>query len=138
MRLPPADLCRRQGALPATMTQDRLDLGRQGEDAAALYLQRKGMKIIARNLHTPVGEIDLVARHRRFLVFVEVKTRRSSLFGTPAEAVGPRKQRQIIQAAKWYLNDAPRHRLQPRFDVVAIIVSGEKFQIEHIPGAFES
>ncbi len=120
------------------MTHDRLSLGRQGEDAAALYLQRMGMKILERNLRTPVGEIDLVARHRRILAFVEVKTRRSSSCGSPAEAVGPRKQRQIVQAAKWYLNDTPRHNLQPRFDVIAIVMSGDDLQIEHIPGAFEA
>ncbi len=112
------------------MTQDRLTLGRQGEDAAAQYLKRKGMKVLERNLRTPVGEIDLVARDRRFLVFAEVKTRRGSAFGSPAEAVGPRKQRQIIRTAKWYLNDQRDHGLQPRFDVIAITVQGDNLQIE--------
>lgn len=119
------------------MTQDRLTLGRQGEDAATHYLQRKGMKILARNLSTPVGEIDLVVRHKRFLIFVEVKTRRGTAFGSPAEAVGPRKQRQIIRTAKWYLNDKGDQGLQPRFDVIAIIAHGDTLQIEHIPAAFE-
>jgi putative endonuclease len=119
------------------MTQARLTLGRQGEEAAAQYLQRKGMKILERNLRTPVGEIDLVVCHRNILVFVEVKTRRGTAFGSPGEAVGPRKQRQIVQTAKWYLNDSPHKKLQPRFDVVAIIVHGDDFQIEHIPDAFE-
>lgn len=119
------------------MTQDRLTLGSRGEDAAAQYLKRKGMKILERNLCTPVGEIDLVARYRNVLAFVEVKTRRSAAFGSPGEAVGPRKQRQIIQTAKWYLNDKPHKGLQPRFDVIAITVDGDNFQIEHIPGAFE-
>ena len=119
------------------MTQERLTLGRQGEDAAAKYLQRKGMKIVERNLRTPIGEIDLVVRHRKILAFVEVKTRRGSAFGSPGEAVGPRKQRQIVQTAKWYLNDNPHKGLQPRFDVVAITVHGDDFQIEHIPDAFE-
>lgn len=119
------------------MTQDRLSLGRQGEDAAARYLQEQGMKILARNLRTPLGEIDLVASHRRILAFIEVKTRRGTLFGSPAEAVGPRKQRQIVRAAKWYLNDNAHKDLQPRFDVIAIVVSGNELQIEHIPGAFE-
>lgn len=118
------------------MTQERLTLGRQGEEAAARYLQRKGMKIIARNLRTPVGEIDLVVRDRKILAFVEVKTRRGIAFGSPAEAVGPRKQRQIIRTAKWYLNDHPHKTLQPRFDVIAITVYGDDFQIEHIPDAF--
>ena len=119
------------------MTEARLSLGRMGEDAAANYLQRIGMTILQRNLHTPVGEIDLIARQRRTLVFVEVKTRRSSAFGLPAEAVGRRKQQQIIRAAKWYLNDNPSKKLQPRFDVVSVLVSGDDMEIEHIPGAFE-
>lgn len=120
------------------MTQERLTLGRQGEDAAAQYLQRKGMKILKRNLRTPVGEIDLVVSQRDVLAFVEVKTRRGTAFGSPAEAVGPRKQRQIVQTAKWYLNECPHGKLQPRFDVVSIVVNGEDFQIEHIPAAFEA
>ena len=106
------------------MTQERLTLGRQGEEAAANYLQSQGMKIVERNLRTPVGEIDLVVKNKRVLAFVEVKTRRGSAFGSPGEAVGPRKQRQIVQTAKWYLNEQPHKGLQPRFDVVAIIVSG--------------
>ena len=95
------------------------------------------MKILQRNFNTPVGEIDLVARHRRTLVFVEVKTRRSSAFGSPAEAVGPRKQRQIIRAAKWYLNNSPGKGLQPRFRVVSVLVKGSDLEVEHLPGAFE-
>lgn len=120
------------------MTEERLSLGRMGEDAAARYLQRLGMKILQRNFSTPVGELDLVARQRRTLVFVEVKTRSSSSFGSPAEAVGPRKQRQIIRAAKWYLNNQPGKNLQPRFDVVSILVKGGDLEVEHIPGAFEA
>lgn len=120
------------------MTHERLSLGRRGELAAALYLERKGMKILERNLRTPVGEIDLVARHQRILAFVEVKTRRGGRFGLPAEAVGPRKQHQIIQTAKWYLNGRPTSNLQPRFDVIAVTLSADGLQIEHIPGAFEA
>lgn len=119
------------------MTEARITLGRQGEAAAARYLQSQGMKIVERNLRTPVGEIDLVAKTKDILAFVEVKTRRGSVFGSPGEAVGPRKQRQIVQTAKWYLNDKPHKGLQPRFDVIAVIVSGETFKIEHIPNAFE-
>ena len=119
------------------MTQERLTLGRQGEEAAARYLQHQGMKIIERNLRTPVGEIDLVVKSKGILAFVEVKTRRGTAFGSPAEAVGPRKQRQIVQTAKWYLSGSPHKKLQPRFDVIAIIVHGDDFQIEHIADAFE-
>lgn len=119
------------------MTEERLSLGRKGEAAAARYLQNLGMKILHRNFQTPVGEIDLIARDRRVLVFAEVKTRRSPAFGAPAEAVGPRKQRQIIRAAHWYLNDNTEKRLQPRFDVISILVHDGDLKIEHLPGAFE-
>lgn len=119
------------------MTQQRLTLGRQGEEAAARFLTSKGMKILERNLRTPVGEIDLIARHGQILVFAEVKTRKGWYYGTPAEAVGVHKQRQIVRTAKWYLNDSPHQQLQPRFDVIAITVNGDNFQIEHIQGAFE-
>lgn len=119
------------------MTEERLKLGRQGEDAAEKYLKMHGMKILERNFRTPVGEIDLVARDKKILAFVEVKTRRGQAFGSPGEAVGTRKQHQIAQAARWYLNENPHEKLQPRFDVVSIVVMGDEFQIEHIPDAFE-
>jgi len=60
------------------VSRDRQNLGRWGEDEAARYLQQQGMKVLERNLKTPVGEIDILARKGRYLVFVEVKTRRSS------------------------------------------------------------
>ena len=119
------------------MTEERLTLGRLGEEAAAKYLKRQGMKVIEKNLRTPVGEIDLIAKDKTTLAFVEVKTRRGNAFGSPAEAVGPRKQHQISQTAKWYLNDKGDQGLQPRFDVIAISVNGNDFQIDHIPDAFE-
>jgi len=119
------------------VSQERLSLGAWGEEAAAVFLRRKGMKILARNLRTPVGEVDLIARHAKDLVFIEVKTRRTAAFGPPQEAVGPRKQRQIIRAAQWYLGDGKGGGLQPRFDVVAVYARGERALIEHFPNAFE-
>ena len=119
------------------MTEERLALGRWGEEAASRYLRRRGYRILARNLRTPVGEIDIIARSRRLLLFVEVKTRRSAAYGAPAEAVGPAKQRQILRAAQWYLADRPAGRLQPRFDVIAVMpgAHGEPC-CEHIEDAF--
>jgi putative endonuclease len=118
------------------MTEARLSLGRWGEEQAARYLRRKGLKILAQNLRTPVGEIDIIARHGKMMVFVEVKTRRSLAYGTPQEAVGPTKQRQILRAAQWYLSDVGAVGAQSRFDVVAIVAGREETQIEHIPDAF--
>ncbi len=119
------------------MTQERLSLGKWGEDEAAAYLRRRGMKILERNLRTPVGEIDLIVRQGKTLVFVEVKTRSSAAFGSPLEAVGPTKQRQILRAAQWYLGDGKGRGLQPRFDVVAVRPGLDgAAQVEHIPNAF--
>lgn len=118
------------------MTEERLSLGRFGEEAAARYLSEQGYTIVARNLRTPVGEIDIIARIGRTLVFAEVKTRRTLAFGAPQEAVGPRKQRQIIRAAQWYLGDNKNRGLQPRFDVISVLFAADAPRIEQIVNAF--
>lgn len=118
------------------MSEARQNLGRAGEELAARYLEGRGCTIIARNHRTPVGELDLIARDRSHLLFVEVKTRRTTAFGVPAEAVGVRKQRQIVRAAQWYLASARHAGLQPRFDVVAVIIGSGAPAITHIPNAF--
>lgn len=118
------------------MTEQRLRLGHWGEDLAATFLRRKRLKIVARNVRTPVGEIDIIARNRQFLLFIEVKTRRTTSHGAPAEAVGATKQRQILRAAQWYLQQECVANLQPRFDVISILAGSEPPQIEHIEDAF--
>ena len=118
------------------MTQARLSLGKQGEEIAARFLQERGCSIVARNYRTPVGELDLIASDSQHLLFIEVKTRRGTLFGGPAEAVGARKQRQIIRAAQWYLGSCRQPRLQPRFDVIGVMIGVEAPVITHIPDAF--
>jgi len=120
------------------MSKERQALGSWGEDQACVFLQRQGMKILCRNYRTPVGEIDIVARWRKLLVFVEVKTRRGSGYGLPQEAVGATKQRQIIRTAQWYLLQEKCGKLQPRFDVVAILCQSDgRAEILHLPNAFE-
>lgn len=118
------------------MTEARLNLGKQGEDLAAGYLERRGFTIVARNYRTPVGELDIIARDRRHLLFVEVKTRRGTTYGAPAEAVGPHKQRQILRTAQWYLGSRRHPELQPRFDVISVLVGPGEPAISHIPNAF--
>ena len=119
------------------MTEARLSLGAWGEERAVAYLRKQGMKILERNFRAPTGEIDIIARHRSWLVFVEVKTRRSTAYGAPQEAVGSRKQRQIVRTAQWYLQTQGAGRLQPRFDVLAILCqSGEQVEITHLENAF--
>lgn len=119
------------------MSEERLALGRWGEEEAVRFLRRRGLKIIACNYKSPVGEIDIIARDKKQLVFIEVKTRRSNCFGTPQEAVGVRKQRQIIRTAQWYLSEKRADKLQPRFDVVAIVAEmNGRARIEHFQNAF--
>ena len=77
---------------------DTTTIGRQGEEAAAVFLERAGDEILARNFRTSRGEIDIVASKGRMLAFVEVKTRRTQRFGRPAAAVDYRKQQKIIQS----------------------------------------
>ncbi|MDA3903996.1 MAG: YraN family protein [Desulfuromusa sp.] len=119
------------------MSEARLALGAWGEDQAVVYLRKQGMKILERNFRTPVGEIDIIAKNKSCLAFIEVKTRRGTTFGTPQEAVGQRKQRQIIRTAQWYLQNNNVGKLQPRFDVVAILCQGDATaQITYLINAF--
>jgi putative endonuclease len=113
-------------------------LGQLGEAAAERYLKRLGYKIVARGLRFDWGELDLVAVDGRTVVFVEVKTRRSTDAGHPADAVTPDKQRRISRLALGYLK---RHNLlecASRFDVIAVTwpASARKPTIEHFQAAF--
>ncbi|MBI2264061.1 MAG: YraN family protein [Armatimonadetes bacterium] len=117
------------------MTRARIALGASGEDLAAEYLQGKGFRILSRNYRTPLGELDLVARHKDVLVFVEVKTRRSVRFGAGFEAVGPDKQRRLSRMAVSYMVREKVTGVRCRFDVVSI--QGDRKTLVHIPNAFE-
>lgn len=119
------------------MTEERLKLGAWGEEQAARFLRKQGAKILERNLRTPVGEIDIIARLKKQLLFVEVKTRSGLQYGSPAEAVGPRKQQQIIRTAQWYLQQSSQKGLQPRFDVISVLRRDDSAEITHLPNAFE-
>jgi putative endonuclease len=112
-------------------------LGDRGERAAARFLRRRGLRVLARGYRTKLGEIDLIARDGDTVVFVEVKARRQ---GVPAEAVTPEKQRRITLAALHFLRRYGLLEVRSRFDVVAIVWPDERSQpeIEHFPGAFEA
>ena len=117
---------------------DTTKLGRHGEEAAAVFLKEAGYEILARNFRTPRGEIDIVASKGRMLAFVEVKTRRTQRFGRPAAAVDHRKQQKIIQSARWFLRKRHLDGCLCRFDVIEVCVAGERWEIHHLPGAFET
>jgi putative endonuclease len=115
---------------------NRRSLGDRGEDLAAAVLKKQGYKILERNYRTPIGEIDLVAKQGGTLVFIEVKTRRSSRFGSPQEAVHPAKQERLRNLAEYYLSQKGLGEITVRFDVVGILWQEGKPQIEVIQGAF--
>lgn len=113
-----------------------LELGRAGEAAAAAFYRRRGYRVLERNFRARGGEIDLVCRRGRTLVFCEVKTRNSERFGVPAEAVGPVKQGRIRRVAAEWLARHPGQRGELRFDVVSIAASDQGLALTHLPGAF--
>lgn len=118
---------------------DKKRLGRFGEEAAAAYLKKKRYGLVGMNYRTRYGEIDLIVRDSRFVVFVEVKLRRSAAFAEAREYVTRRKQERIIAAAQTWLQKNPT-RLQPRFDVIEVYAPrGEDpacVEIRHIEDAF--
>lgn len=112
-------------------------LGREGERLAALFLEKQGLVIVERNFRTRSGEIDLIARDKKELVFVEVKSRSGPDFGTTLEAVDARKCRQLVRVAQEYLLRHDAFDEPARFDVVGILC-GDSVHIEHIKNAFEA
>jgi putative endonuclease len=113
-------------------------LGQRGEAAAARYLRRLGYKIVARSHRDSIGELDLVAVDGRTVVFVEVKTRRSSEGGHPADAVDADKQRRLTRLALHFLKQHGLLESRSRFDVVAITWPDDnrRPRIEHFQNAF--
>jgi putative endonuclease len=114
---------------------DNKSLGPQGEDLAIKYLQAKGLKIILRNYKTPIGEADIVAHDKDTIVFVEVKTRSSSQFGEPFEAVNERKRDKLKKIAMYYQKQQGKE-IMVRFDVVSIKRKADGYEINHITDAF--
>jgi putative endonuclease len=112
-------------------------LGDRGENVAARYLRNRGYKIIIRNFRCDLGEIDIVARDGKTLVFVEVKTRAYE-DPAPEDQVNEAKQHQLTKVAKLYLSRYCIPQPPSRFDVVAIIwPNGRDPLIRHTPHAFE-
>ena len=114
--------------------------GAWGEALAAQYLQKKRYKILATNYRSRFGEIDLIASNRRYLVFVEVKLRKSDQFASALEYVDSKKQSRIRTTAEIYLSEFSTD-LQPRFDVIEIYapegIETKYPKIHHLEDAFQ-
>lgn len=112
-------------------------LGKEGEKIALRYLKDRNYRIVAKGFRMYRGEIDIIAFDRKALVFVEVKTRKSSDFGLPEESVTPTKQRQIIKIARGFMAKNNLHDVECRFDVLSLHFDEDKgYTVNHIKNAF--
>jgi len=101
-------------------------------------LKKRGYRIVERNYRCRYGEVDIIAEHDGVVVFIEVKTRGSDRFGTPAEGVGFRKQTHITRVGSMYLAEKGLTDREVRFDVVSVEPAGEGFRVDVIKDAFEA
>lgn len=113
------------------------ELGRFGEKSAVRFLRKNKYRIVAKNVHVSHNEIDIIARNKEYIVFVEVKTRSvasdmQTAYGTPAAAVTYQKRQRTLQAARGWLKKCKYKNLQPRFDVIEVYVDKESQKILHI------
>ncbi|HDQ03559.1 MAG TPA: YraN family protein [Deltaproteobacteria bacterium] len=117
--------------------KEKIDKGREGERIAASFLKKKGYRISEINYRCPLGELDIIAREKGEIVFVEVKTRHSNELGYPEQAVGTKKQKKLSQLALWYMQSKKIADVPARFDVVAITMLPEGNDIRLIQNAFD-
>ena len=122
---------------PEEQAKHKRAVGTDGEDATCELLAQRGYEIVARNYRAGRGEIDIIARSERHIVFVEVKTRTAGALIQGAAAVDRSKRRSIIACAKQYLASHPVD-LYPRFDVTEVYTQdGNVIEINHIENAFD-
>ena len=112
------------------------ELGEKGEDIAAGFLAKNGYKIHHRNWHFSHKELDIVTTYKGTLVIIEVKTRFSNYWEEPKESVRRKKQKYIIEAAEAYVQTFNLN-MDVQFDIISIVLQGEKYEIEHIQDAFQ-
>lgn len=114
----------------------RQDIGRYGEERAAAYLKDRGYEIIERNWRSQTGEIDLIARDKDRLVFVEVKTRNGSGFGHPFEAITANKVARMRRLVADWCVAKQVSGVKVRLDAIAVLITGGRVHIEHLKEVF--
>ena len=119
------------------MASKRKEVGARGENLAADYLKKRGYKIIQRNFRCREGEIDIIAQKGECLVFVEVRTKKNTAFGTPEESVTLSKREKLISLADSYLQSYDKPPASWRIDVVAVELgpNNRVSRLEHIENA---
>lgn len=120
------------------MAATSIERGIEGEEIAVRALKKARYKIVERNYRVPAGEIDIIARDKKCLAFVEVRMRGSVEFGLPQETVVAAKRKRLCNAARWYLQRERIDDCECRFDVVAVIMDKGQTgpQVEIIKDAF--
>ena len=120
------------------MTQRRIDIGKQGEIWAWEYLQQRQYVIVEKNFRCKFGEIDLIAKDKHLIVFVEVRTKTSTAYGPAYNSVTSSKQKQVKRVALFYISKYNLVNTQFRFDVIGITLDPRTghHQIDHIQNAF--
>ncbi|MEX2181750.1 MAG: YraN family protein [Gemmatimonadaceae bacterium] len=119
------------------MTNHNQRLGHLGERIAERWLTRQGWRILARRFRNGRRDIDLVAQRESTIAFVEVKARKGDDFGDPVEAVHHRKQRELTRSAHVWIDRHGRDGESYQFDVVGVLMAGERVLVKHVPNAFE-
>lgn len=119
------------------MGKGNLAKGKAGEEAAVRYLRRKGYRILERNLRTPFGELDIVARRGGEVAFCEVKSRSGGDMEEALSAVDARKRERLARAAAYYLWCRELEGVNCRFDVIALLNGRKGWKIVHVRDAFE-
>ena len=111
---------------------ERRKTGIIGEKVACDYLKNKGYTIIERNFRCKMGEIDIIAKDKKELVFIEVKTRTSDIYGKPVEAVNTQKQKHLLNTIKYYLYSKHLENEFVRIDVIEVYFNNDTYKINHI------
>ena len=114
----------------------RKELGNRGEEIAVRYLKKQRYTILERNYRSRYGEIDIICSRDQVIVFVEVKTRTSTSYGSPEESITRSKQEHIRKVALIYLESYPHPFKEMRFDVIGILMEGSEPRINHLVAAF--
>lgn len=112
------------------------EFGELGERIAERWLRRNGWRLVQRRFRNGHRDIDLIVERDETVVFVEVKARRGSEFGDPVEAVNWSKQKELARSASVWIDRHGRPSESYRFDVVGVLVEGERVRVRHVPNAF--
>jgi len=118
------------------MSAARQALGEIGERVAERWLRSQGWRVLDRRFRSGHRDLDLVVARAGMVAFVEVKARRRLVGGDPVEAVGWRKQRELIRSALVWISRRGRPGSAYRFDVIGILVSGSRVRVRHVENAF--